>query len=166
MKEKSEKIIEFRAVHPDWTLRQIAEVAECSRQYVDQTLRSRGLPTRAVGAAPRKGRGGSNLVNRFGDQVIITTHAAGAVGELQVACDLLRRGMNVYKAMHMHSACDLIALIDRVRPVRIEVRSGKLRSDGSIATNAPAPDNQNLFDVFAIALPDGSVRYKPDIADW
>lgn len=163
---KTEQIAELRKAHPTWTLAKIGREAGVTRQAAQRALKQAGLPTRAdplkTRSHPYQDR--ENLVNRFGAHHV-TTHAAGAVGELQVACDILRRGLNVYKAMHTHSECDLIALVSR-KCVRIEVRSGRRTDDGKISTTRPLVSDRVKYDVFAIAFPDGEIVYEPPFEEW
>jgi hypothetical protein len=163
---KTEQIIELRRAHPTWTLAKIGREAGVTRQAAQRALKQAGLPTRADPLMTRfhPSQERENLVNRFGAHRV-TTHAAGAVGELQVACDMLRRGLNVYKAMHTHSECDLIALIDR-KCIRIEVRSGRQTKDGKISVARPLVSDRVKYDVLAIAFPDGEIVYEPPFGEW
>lgn len=55
--------------------------------------------------------------------------SVGAVSELIVAIDLMKKGFDVYRAMSPHGFADLIALKDGVM-IQIEVRTGiKLKND-------------------------------------
>ena len=163
----SEQIIELRKKNPTWPLARIAEQVGVSRQAVHTTLKRAGLPT---GADPGQTRFHpsqvrENHVTRFGSHAV-TTHVAGSVGELQVAADLMRRGLDVFRALHMTSACDLVALIDKRRPVRVEVRSGRRLRDGTVSVSRPDKAHQARYDVLAIPFADGEIRYEPPFDQW
>lgn len=168
MAKPAEKIVTARAEHPEWTLSQIGKAAGVSREYVRQVLKEAGLSTTAQSLYSRfhPGTLRETWVDRFGPNKVVTTHAAGAVAELSVVRDLLSRGINVYRAMHAHSACDLIAMVGEGMAVRIEVRSGKRKADGKLAYSAPDSELGDRYDVLAVALPDGELIYKPELSQW
>jgi hypothetical protein len=156
---KTEEIIELRRANPGWTLTRIATQVGVSRQAVHQALKVAGLPTiRDIVRERVEGRYGGVHVN---------VAEAGAIGELQVVCDLMRHGLMVYRALHPHSAVDLIALVNKTKPVRIEVRSGsRPKTLALFSVNRPPKDRRHLYDVLAIPFPDGEVIYEPPIDEW
>ena|SRR5579872_2852808 len=156
---KTEQIIELRTANPSWTLARIAKEVDVSRQAVHQILKVAGLPTiREIVHA----RVAGNYT-----RVHINVTEAAAVGELQVVCDLTRRRIIVYRALYPHSYVDLIALIDKVRTVRIEVRCGsRPKTKQGFSVNRPPKESRHLYDVLAIPFPDGEIIYEPPITEW
>lgn len=83
----------------------------------------------------------------------------GAVGELLVAADLLRRGFAVYRSVSPSSPCDLIAQKDAAL-LRVEVTKGTRYRSGNTAF---APHQPNRRDLLAVWFADGEIRYDPPI---
>ena len=54
----------------------------------------------------------------------LATGTVGAIAELMVSCDLMRRGFELYRALSQSSSCDLLALRGGVF-YSVEVRSGQ-----------------------------------------
>lgn len=89
----------------------------------------------------------------------------GAIAELLVAADLISKGFGVFKAVSPQCECDLVYL-DGGRSVRVEVKSGTSRPDGSVQVRG-LDRNAGKFDVLAVALPSGEIHYQAhsDILD-
>ncbi len=86
----------------------------------------------------------------------------GTIGELVVSVDLLRRGLEVFRALSPHCSCDL-AVIFKGALVRIEVRTGWVNTDGGLMSGANAKD-PGRSDVLARVSRDGSrIEYTPDL---
>ena len=77
----------------------------------------------------------------------------GAINELRVATDLLRKGYEVFRALTPNSPCDL-AILKKSKLLRIEVRTGYIVPGGRVVTS-----RKHHADVLAIALP-GSIKYE------
>jgi hypothetical protein len=89
----------------------------------------------------------------------IPTGTVGAIGELRVACDLMARGFEVFRAVSPSCSCDL-AVIKNGKLFRIEVRTGYISSySGKRCTNIPKDSTK--LDVLAVAFPD-KITYTPD----
>jgi len=82
----------------------------------------------------------------------------GAISELIVSADLLKRGLSVFRALSPSCTCDLIVL-QRDQAIKIEVTTGTLTKHGF---NYP-PKDRSKSDVVAVVMKsDGSIRYLPD----
>jgi hypothetical protein len=93
----------------------------------------------------------------------VNTGVAGAISELLVSADLLRRGLPVFRAVSAAAPCDLIVLRDG-QALRVEVRSGTYgrEVDGLPTIYFPLGDkDRGRFDVLAVVVGD-VVRYLPD----
>lgn len=87
----------------------------------------------------------------------------GAIAELAVAADLLKRGYEVFRAQSSTCSCDLIAMIDsedgtEFEMLRIEVRTAGIdKRDGRVCYR---PANPEYCDVAAIYQPwNGEILY-------
>lgn len=77
-----------------------------------------------------------------------------------VACDLLRRGYEVFRALSPSASCDL-AILKAGKLLRVEVRTGyRDRITGQVGTT-----RTHRADILAIAVHDGSIVYEPPIAE-
>jgi len=82
----------------------------------------------------------------------------GAIGEMLVAVDLLRRGFATFRAVSPSSPCDLVALVDGVC-WRVEVRTGT-RYPSTMNVGVPLRPGQS-FDVLAVVVGD-DIGYLPE----
>lgn len=81
----------------------------------------------------------------------------GAISEMLVAIDLLARGWEVYRNLDQFGGCDLACSLNG-RLVRIEVKTiGDVQPGGRIPLDLTAKVGN--FDVLAMVLRDGSVKY-------
>ena len=87
----------------------------------------------------------------------VSAVTAGAISELRVACDLMRRGYPVFRALSPACLCDLIAWTS-VGAVRIEVRS----SGGIGACIRKQPKDVGRQDAFAFVDAD-KIVYEPEL---
>jgi len=89
----------------------------------------------------------------------VSKATTGAVSELVVAADLLRKGYEVFRAMSPACSCDL--LINKNGSMkRIEVRSGYRTQDG-MARCSFQPRDRGRSDILAIVLNGtGGVVYR------
>lgn len=92
----------------------------------------------------------------------LPTGTTGAIAELAVAADLMRRGFAVFRALSSHCECDLVVLVNK-RSIRVEVRSGYRNLDGVVKCPRQAKD-EGRSDVYAIYLHDENlITYDPDV---
>ena len=87
----------------------------------------------------------------------LASGTVGAIGELRVAVDLLRRGLPVFRSLSPACLCDLV-IVTVTRIYRIEVRTAYKRRYAS-GVYYPRTD-EGKFDIFAGVLPD-SIFYDP-----
>ncbi len=85
----------------------------------------------------------------------------GAMHELVVCADLMRRGLHVYRAMSPHNPCDLAAVVGDVT-LRIEVTTGIYTNSGKGYSHGKA-SKVKRFDVLAIVMKCGAIHYEPSI---
>ena len=91
---------------------------------------------------------------------MLPSATVGAIHELVVAVDLLRRGYNVFRALSPACPCDL-AVLQNGKLVRVEVTTGHRSPQGTIRY---PPKNEKKFDVLAIVSFDGTILYEPPFA--
>jgi hypothetical protein len=89
----------------------------------------------------------------------LSTGSVGALAELIVASDLLRRGYDVFRALSASCSCDLM-IVARDERLRVEVRSTTTyRPTGNASVPFSAKDLERS-DVFAVVVwPKGEIRY-------
>ena len=86
---------------------------------------------------------------------ILDTGTVGAMNELRVCADLMRRGFDVYRAQAPRSKADLVIVRDckcylvAVKTAQRSVYTGKIW----------VPREQNRHDIFAMAFPDEIVYH-------
>lgn len=154
----------------------------CGAPIEDERLRGQGGRTRYCGGcgftADKRRRAEANrryqgkprerlllapvAVEEPAPNVVAST--LGALNELAVAADLMRRGYDVFRALSPASPCDLLALRGGLT-VRIEVRSVTRGPDGKLRKVVHAKD-RGRFDVAALVERNGAIHYKglPDEA--
>lgn len=104
-------------------------------------------------------RQSQKLPNGVADCVSIG--GVGAIGELLVCADLLRRGYDVFRSVSPNGPFDVVACSGD-RTIRIEVKVCAEYMDGSRVTRKREPDNP--FDVIAMVyLNSGSIVYDPSL---
>lgn len=109
----------------------------------------------------RRCRSASHKV-AFVHPVPINTGVIGAMSELVVSADLLRRGFYVFRSLSQSSPCDLIALRDNNHVLRIEVSTAWEGSNGKLYTSKNRASEK--YDVLALVLPQtNAVTYEPTI---
>ncbi len=82
----------------------------------------------------------------------------GAIGELEVAADLLSKGYQVFRALSPCCSCDL-AVIKNGRLTRVEVTTGYISNCGTLTYPTKVADK---FDILAIKLR-SEIRYIPPL---
>lgn len=92
----------------------------------------------------------------------LTTGIVGAINELLVAADLLRRGLHVFRAMSPSCPCDLTVLKGSTL-LRFEVTTARK----SLVTNTISypKHNPENYDFMALVFPDGTIQYLPSLED-
>ena len=85
----------------------------------------------------------------------------GAIHELEVACDLLRMGYEVFRAMSPSCSCDLAILKDG-KLLRVEVTTGYRAASGRI--QHPHANRAHRYDIVAIIV-QGRIVYQPEFVE-
>lgn len=90
----------------------------------------------------------------------ISTGTVGAIAELVVSADLMKRGYEVYRALSQSSSCDLLALKNGIL-TKIEVKTGYTNgATGSLSF----PKGKMRADIFAVVdHRNGTITYIPEI---
>ena len=87
----------------------------------------------------------------------------GALSELIISIDLLRRGYEVFRALSPSCSCDL-AIFKNGQLKRIEVRTGWYTKTGKAA--AVKLKERDKIDILAIYIRvDNSIHYLPELKD-
>ena len=92
----------------------------------------------------------------------ISPGTVGAMGELLVSVDLMRRGYDVFRALSPNCACDL-AVVAAEGLIRIEVRTGYRSRTGSLHYSHNKPGQECRYDIMAVVLHDGTITYLPEL---
>jgi hypothetical protein len=105
----------------------------------------------------------AKATQRFADlnvKLDVSSGTMGAITELMVSTDLLRRGWEVFRAMSPACSADLVISKKGVT-LRIEVRTGYIRPNGTIywPKKGTVPDH---YAVVVMAL-DERIRYEPEL---
>lgn len=92
----------------------------------------------------------------------ISRGTRGAVGELSVTVDLLRRNYEVFRNVSQHGSCDLIAMkVGRI--IRVEVKSSTINTETG-KVYIPLHLDASKFDLLAIYSAAG-VLYQPELPE-
>ena len=97
--------------------------------------------------------GGSPMKN-------IATGTVGAIGELLVSADLMKKGFEVYRALSPSSSCDILVLKEN-KMKRIEVRTGYRSTDGKRITTIR--DNFRADHLAIVIHNTNEIIYEPTI---
>lgn len=87
------------------------------------------------------------------------TATTGAVHEMMVACDLMRHGFSLFRALSPACSCDLIAIDPDGKLVRVEVKTGYVGATGRV--NSPKADPAR-FDMLAVVVNGDRIYYSPN----
>lgn len=88
----------------------------------------------------------------------LQSHVIGAMNEMLVCADLIRKGYEVFKAI-CNNSCDIAILKNKIL-LRVEVTTGNIfKINGKI--HIPVK-NKEKFDILAIVLKDGKIIYQPE----
>ena len=86
----------------------------------------------------------------------------GALHEMVVSTDLMRRGYHVFRAISPSCPCDLVIHRDGGSSIRVEVKTGTRKvSDGSLVIPNLMHQVGERFDVLAVVAHDGEIVYEP-----
>lgn len=145
-------IVKALAEDETLTAAKLAEMFGCSRQRVYQIARSEGLTVGRSRPNPR--------IKIDGPMAGVSHSAAGTIGEMLAAADLLARGWSVFFPLVRTSKCDLIALSRDGRvSIRVEVRSGSVRNGKPRCLKKP----DDVCDHYAVVLAGLPIVYQPDL---
>lgn len=89
----------------------------------------------------------------------IPSGTVGAIHELLVCADLLKKGFSVFRALSQSCSCDL-AVLNNGKLLRVEVTTGYVSPTGKI--NHPTKDSKQ-FDILALVFGDGKIKYTPEL---
>ncbi len=89
----------------------------------------------------------------------LSTGSVGAIAELIVSVDLMKRGYEVFRALSQACSCDLLALKHGVA-IRVEVRSASYNKNGTIGF---ARSNIRGEQIAAVTHSDGVIHYIPEL---
>lgn len=88
----------------------------------------------------------------------ITTNTVGAISELFVSADLLKKGYEVFRAVSPSCSCDLIILKNGI-PFRVEVRTAYRLINGNISLS-----RGKKADILAIVVHhEEEIIYEPNL---
>lgn len=95
----------------------------------------------------------------FNDYIDLSTGTIGAMAELIVGADLMRKGFEVFRAMSPSSYSDLIAIKNGTIH-KVEVRTGNyfIRSDGTVSIHYPKKNTDGKF-VVVVTHKDNKIHY-------
>ena len=105
-------------------------------------------------------RRGQHLQNiaLAGPPLPLAVGTVGAIHELAVSADLLRRGYAVFRALSPSCSCDLVIMKNGVLQ-RVEVTSGR-HTKTKIEW---LPKDPAKFDLLAVVTRDGQIHYTPEV---
>ncbi len=140
------------------SLAEVSQACGVTRQRASQLYKALGeVPGASLSSGPQA------RLRTGGIDVPLSSSVVGSISELLAAADLMARGYQVFAPVGQTVArVDLIALDHRGHALRIEVRSGHRRADGTGFTWARNPRHrQPLVDHYAIVVTGEPVVYSP-----
>jgi len=93
------------------------------------------------------------------DDENLNNNVRGAMNEMIVCADLIRKGFEVFKAL-TNNSCDMAILMKKVL-YRVEVTTGNIYCKNG-RVHMPMKD-KNKHDILAVVLKNGSIVYTPTI---
>lgn len=87
----------------------------------------------------------------MGSRIGLPTATTGALAELVVAADLLRRGFEVYRAVSPAAKSDLVIVRDG-RILRVQVKTTYRRANGKLMGRCRATDALDPSEVWAFVV--------------
>lgn len=91
-----------------------------------------------------------------------STGNVGAIGELLVSVDLLKRNMEVFRSVSPSTSCDLAVLCNG-KLKRVEVTKAFYTPNGKVQFTKHKSEK---YDVLALYFSDFTVEYRPPIEEW
>jgi hypothetical protein len=104
----------------------------------------------------------TNYLNTYvkgNPKTVMASATVGAVSELIVCADLLKRGKAVFRAVSASCSCDL-AILDNSGLKRVEVTTGHLSPTGKLMHPSKAKEKYDILAV--VTMPSGSITYTPE----
>lgn len=95
-----------------------------------------------------------------GEPLNLPGSTVGALHELLVSYELLKRGYQVFRALAPNALCDLMVIDNKGVLKRLEVTSGHYAKNGKI--NHP-PKDRTRFDVLCVVTRDNKIHFDPDL---
>jgi len=92
----------------------------------------------------------------YSDGKLLPSSVTGAIHELLVCAELMKRGYYVFRAQSPACPCDLVAMKDGDL-FKIEVTTGR---NSTSKLSFPKKKGSYLFDFMAIVLKDNSIRWR------
>jgi len=92
------------------------------------------------------------------DYPSINGATVGAIQEYKVTIDLLSKGYEVFRSTSPNCSCDLLIILKGTCR-RIEVTTAYKHRNGKLLYNKKL---SNKFDILALALPKGEIKYIPE----
>lgn len=142
----------------------MSEVAErfgISRQAVSQAFQRAGFAPAGWERSGRTVAPHTPAPPRFGAS--LSSNVSGAVAEMLVCVDLMRRGLDVYRSVSPSGRCDVVAICRTTGAVnRIEVKCGLRDKAGRVKCQV---GKHNSFDTLAIFVGDAEIVYQPPLAE-
>ena len=93
--------------------------------------------------------------NQFNDLLInIPNNTRGAINELIVSIDLMKRGYEVFRALSPACSCDLVGFKNK-KLFRVEVTSGRIVNGKAFG----AIHNPSNYDIFAVVTNNKEIYY-------
>lgn len=88
----------------------------------------------------------------------------GAISELIISTDLLRRGFEVFRALSPNCSCDL-AILHKSKLIRVEVRTASRSSNGKLTFSFHEGEGHR-HDLLALVADNGStIEYRPSLPE-
>jgi len=101
------------------------------------------------------------IPSNYNPDLKLNTGIMGAIGELSVCVDLLKRGYEVFRSVSATCSCDL-AMIKNHKLYRIEVKTGYLLANGKLCSSQDRSSQK--FDFLAIINPHtNEIIYEPEL---
>ena len=126
---------------------------ECGKEFA-----GRGKNSKYCGRNCSRARYQNDYI-KSNSKLNIPAATVGAMHELLVCADLLRKGFAVFRSVSSACSCDLAVLQEKTL-LRIEVTTGRTMPSGKLIYPKKNPEK---FDVLAIVLHDQTIIYFPEM---
>ena len=84
----------------------------------------------------------------------------GAIHEMEVCSDLLRKGWDVFRAISSHRTCSLI-IVYKEQLLRVQVAKADRRKDGAVKFNIAL--KRRRYDILALSFVNRTIEYFPEL---